>query len=229
MKRRFTFFLIFFLPVILVVVMAAAYSYWSLSSLRDEQQLSNLQQVNDLQMVADASRLGHDMLAVQQLINATLRQAKAGTVEEAAAYQVHVQVVDRLKDMESLLQRLSNVPDLGPEVDGELKQILVDFKDYQHYSIMATDIIAVDLRVADSHVAQATARYLAFAEHAQNVSALLTQRTHARIDAAERNMDDYVQRTLLIGVLGITVMGLLWFFVTYFVTRQLSLIVDSLQ
>ena len=99
MKRRFTFFLIFFLPVILVVVMAAAYSYWSLSSLRDEQQLSNLQQVNDLQMVADASRLGHDMLAVQQLINATLRQAKAGTVEEAAAYQVHVQVVDRLKDM----------------------------------------------------------------------------------------------------------------------------------
>ena len=229
MKRRFTFFLIFFLPVILVVVMAAAYSYWSLSSLRDEQQLSNLQQVNDLQMVADASRLGHDMLAVQQLINATLRQAKAGTVEEAAAYQVHVQVVDRLKDMESLLQRLSNVPGLGPEVDGELKQILVDFKDYQHYSIMATDIIAVDLRVADSHVAQATARYLAFAEHAQNVSALLTQRTHARIDAAERNMDDYVQRTLLIGVLGITVMGLLWFFVTYFVTRQLSLIVDSLQ
>ncbi len=229
MKRRFTFFLIFFLPVILVVVMAAAYSYWSLSSLRDEQQLSNLQQVNDLQMVADASRLGHDMLAVQQLINATLRQAKAGTVEEAAAYQVHVQVADRLKDMESLLQRLSNVPGLGPEVDGELKQILVDFKDYQHYSIMATDIIAVDLRVADSHVAQATARYLAFAEHAQNVSALLTQRTHARIDAAERNMDDYVQRTLLIGVLGITVMGLLWFFVTYFVTRQLSLIVDSLQ
>ena len=87
LKRHTTFFLAFFLPLIVVIGCGSIYSYWSLYSLRDEQQFGNTRQATDLQMVEEASRLGHDLLEVQLLIHTTLLQAKSAALPPNAVQE----------------------------------------------------------------------------------------------------------------------------------------------
>jgi len=229
MNRRLSFFLMFFLPVVLAAGTAALFNFASFYLLNQEQREANREQSIDLQAVANTVQLGHEMLAIQKKVTDTLHQAQAKKLDEGMAYKVHTQVVDQLARLDLLLTNVLNSPGQAELIKHELQEASLDFRQYHHYIVMATDIVAIDPSVADDYINQANERYIAFADHSQNIATQLTEQTQRRIVATEAGLSSYVTHSVLIGLLGLTVMTLLWLFTSQMLTRRITLIGETLN
>ncbi|WP_109041585.1 response regulator [Azospira sp. I13] len=146
-----------------------------------------------------------------------------------AVQEARNKVTQQLADMEALLNRLATIPGLSPAIRGELQEATQHFRDYRKFSLLAIDSMGGQRATADRHVNQAAENYLAFAEHAQRINRQLTRQARQQLAENGQKMEDYVQRSLVIGTLGATLMVLLWFFITYFMTRHLTTVLESLR
>ncbi len=226
--RRRGLFLVIFIPVVLAVVGAAAINFWLLFDLRDEQRLANDLQREDLAIVGEATRLGAEMLQLHSDVRQMLREAEAGRVDEAEAYWRHTRVVDQLAAMEQRLTRITSVHGASDSLGANVKAAAEDFTAYRNFIIMATDIVAIDLSLAGAQVEQAVATYIAFAQHSERLTALLSERAAQRLVHADDELGAYVQRATLIGLVGIVTMAMLWFVASARLSGRLQTVARAL-
>jgi PAS domain S-box-containing protein len=224
MSRRASLFLLLFLPVFFSAGLAALTNFITQSSQRDEQSAVNAQQRTDLQSISQVSQLSHGMLYLQKTVGDTLRLAEKGKIDEADAYQVHRQVVDRIAEMEVKLSQIKSSLGSNPELGEIIKEAGEDFVTYRAAIIQATDIITIDTKVADTYITAAAERYLAFAEHAQAISNQLTEQTSQRIAAQEAGMASFLRHSMLVELLGFSLLSLLWLYFSIRLTRHLNAI-----
>ena len=229
MKRRLSFFLLFFVPVVLAAGSAAMFNFVSVYLLDAQQHEANVAQDADLEAVARIVTLGHGMLSIQKTVSDTLTQARNKAIDEAGAYRVHVQVVDQLARLDSSIKVIRVSSAKNEILKKELAEAARDFSDYRRYIIMATDIVAIDPTVASQYVNGAAQQYIEFANHSQNITTLLTEQTRRRLQEAEATMTRYIQKTIAVGVAGLLAMVVLWLWASGALTRRLSQIGDALH
>lgn len=224
---RFRFLLYFFVPVALTMAVGAAFNHFSFVVLRNQQETLLQEQAKYLSALSETSQLGFDLLSLQQDVAKTLALANAGKIDQGAAYALHVRIVDKFAVLEQHLNTLVAVHG-GDEIGNELQLAIRHFGDYRRFIVMATDIVAVDPKLAERYIDEANFRYVDFAEHTHIVDNAAARLTLKNIDAGRGQLVEFSNWISAIGIAGTAVMLLLWLFVSMTLAKNLSLLASGL-
>ncbi|MDI1245471.1 MAG: hypothetical protein PSV24_08730 [Rhodoferax sp.] len=107
-------FLLFVLPVLLLMLVTGAIVFSSVNRIQNEYRLVAAAQAVDTQRLASASRFNQDLAAIQKLVAETLEQAASGRVDQGQVYRAHTAVVNLLGGLEPRLLDLENLQDANP-------------------------------------------------------------------------------------------------------------------
>ena len=154
----FTTLFLFLFPALLVAGVVAGLNFVSLQYV-SEQQSQGAKIIQRGLHVLDAAIT--QMVQVGLLHDTVSRQlfgASAGDIDEPTAYLLHVKVVDQLALIEQQSKALyPEMIDAG--LSGEQLQVwFAQFSKYRQLVLMATDIVAIDPRVAGRYINQARRR-----------------------------------------------------------------------
>jgi two-component system sensor histidine kinase/response regulator len=213
-------FLLFVLPVVLVMLVAGAIVYSSVNSIRQEYRLIAAEQEADTARLAAATRFNQDLAAIQRLVASTLEQAAGGSIDQGQVYRVHSAVVNTLAALEPRLLNLEGMQDANEAV----KEARQDFSNYRNMIITATDLAAIDPVSAMRRAFRAGQSYLAFSEHTHNIATQATEAMARRADAQARSFDDYVTKLVVTTGLLLLALLLLWIWVARRMVRRVSVL-----
>ena len=227
-KNRTQSFLVFFLPLA-VGVGIAAFIGWRAFSLHDNHlQAQNEAQKADLHFVSQGNHLNNSMLKTQQMLVETLRQAKEGKIDEAAAYKVHTGVVDTMAEMDADLKQMQ-AQNPNPELREAIDEAIRDFQEYWRLAVSATDIVAIDPTTAGRYIDEAQTLHADFAEHILDINETVSGFTLHRIETGEIQLNQE-QRELLASTLhSYLITVALWALVVFLTTRNLARISGALE
>lgn len=217
------------MPVFLATGLAALINLGTQLSLRDSQREANLEQVADLEASAHASNLHHEMLSLHRLVAGTLNQAKAGKIDEADAYFVHTQVIDRLASQEATLEKITLHFDKKSGLDVDIKVLKEEFKKYKLLIINSTDSITINTKIADNYINQAVEQFGTFSEISQNISNKLAQHTIHHVSEQEAGLENYIKLFATVQILGFIALAWIWKVVSSRLTKDLTLISTALD
>jgi signal transduction histidine kinase/CheY-like chemotaxis protein len=230
MNRRVKLFLLFFLPVVLAAGSAALFNFISLYTLSEQQIALADQQLHASEVKGNITDLNYRMLKLEQDVSEALHQSNNGNLTEAAAYQFHTKMIDRLAEIDGQFKSINaQSANYGPVVQSALLEAEIDFNAYKKFVVMATDIIAIDPRLADSYIHEAADGYIQFAEHTQEVIAELISQTRTRTGTIKHALESHVTQTTTVGISGLLLMALIWSFAIHKLTNRVTQLSESLS
>ena len=200
-------FLLFVLPVLLVMLVAGAIVFSSVKSIQNEHRLLAAAQAADTQRLAAATRFNQDLAAIQNLVATTLEQAASASIDQGQVYRVHTAVVNSLAALEPRLLDLENLQ----EANGAVKEARKDFQVYRDLIITATDLAVIDPVGAMRQAFRAGQNYVAFSEHTHGIATQATEAMARRAEAQAGSFEKYVAELGVITYLLLAVLLLLWF------------------
>jgi len=207
MKTGRTFLLMFLLPVLVVAGLAMLINMGTLYSLKEQHSTGISAQSADLEALNEATRISEDMAIEQQRVGKLLKQAEAGALDESAIYRIHAEVVDNLAALTVRVHKLSQrVEALAVAPEGATA-LIADYEGYRNYVIMATDIAAIDPRIAGRHIAQARDHFISFSQRAHHIALHLGQHVEESGRTSAEAFDAVYYR--IIGVVGISMLIML--------------------
>jgi two-component system, sensor histidine kinase and response regulator len=161
------------LPMLAVSFAAMLVNMGSLYQLREQQGAGVEAQKLSIATLNEATHLSEDMAALQQRVGDVLKKADQGEWDEAAVYREHARVVDELAQLHQRVQAMKQTAErlLGPQPD--TRELGSEFDGYRNYVMMATDISAIEPKVAGEHIARAQAHFIAFSRHAHALAVQL--------------------------------------------------------
>ena len=198
--------LLFFVPVLMVTLIAAGVVYSTVQTLQEDYQVVAQAQARDAAMLAAANRFNQDVAAVQLLVADTLEQAANGQVDEGHVYRVHTAVVNQLAALEPRLLALEDAPEGAPSVS----QLRNDFETYRSLIVTATDMATIDPAGAMRLAFKAGQRYVAFTEHTHGVVHAATQAMAARSIAQGASFERQVVKLATTSSVLLLVLLLVW-------------------
>ena len=228
MISRLRTFLVFFLPVVVALGIAFFHGWYEFDLHQERYRQRAADQTADLRFQAAADRLGHQLQQIQMVLLGLLRDASAGRLDEARAYFLHSQIVDRLAGLDRELSRLSAANPHTELVD-EMEGARAVFADYRRLAVSATDIVAIEPRRAGTYIEQAGERYIEFAGHIHGLDEAIAGLTARRNASDEAELHDDVQRFQRTALTAYAGMSLIWFVAVFGLTRQLSRIAGALR
>ncbi len=228
MKNRARSFLVFFLPLVVGIGIAAFLGWRAFALYDSHMDARTASQKADLHFESLGNRVNNAMLKTQQMLVEVLRKAKAGKIDESAAYQVHTTVVDTMAEMDADLKRmLAENP--HPELREAIEEAVRDFQGYWQLAVSATDIVAIDPPVASRYIDDAQDLHAHFAEHILNINETVSGFTLQRIEAGEAQLrqeqDALIQSTLQACLITV----LIWAIIVFLTTRNLAYISSALE
>ena len=224
---RYRFLLFFFIPVVLAMLAGAAFNYHAYTTLRDHQDQIHQEQTRYLNVLLETSSLSLDMLRLQQEVTRLLAQAKASSIDEAATYSLHARIVDAFASYSNRLEALKSSHN-GMQVGEELSHAFEHFSEYRRYVVMATEIIAIDLKLAEKHIEESHNRYASFAEHAHVADNIATRHALHTIADTRQQLVNYSHRVIIFGGTATVAMITLWLLIAMTLARNLTLLARSL-
>ncbi|MDO8605929.1 MAG: PAS domain S-box protein [Phaeospirillum sp.] len=153
-----SYFLIFVLPVLVVMMLAGALNLLSVVNLRDSHERANVQLMLDLDMIERTSRFNRQLDATHDHVLGMLKAGTSQGSDQAEIYRRHTTVVDQLAVM---AQEIAFIEASLHHTDNGLAK----FEAYRNFVIMATDIAAIDPQLAYRHAYDAAAIYNELSEH----------------------------------------------------------------
>jgi len=227
MKAGRAFTLIFLLPILAVAGVATLVNLWGMYSLKQEHGTGVAAQRADLAALSEAIRLSEDMALIQLRVSNLLKQADSGKVDEAAAYRVHAEVVNALaaitKRVEALAAKtvvVAGKPDVAAMV--------AEYEGYRNYVIMATDITAIDPKVAGQHIARARDHFVSFSQRAHFIARQLGDRVDATGAKASGTFEVVLGQTLAVVVISLCGMLILVLLAANAMSRRVTILADAL-
>ena len=230
---RQSFFRLFFVPVLVVTSVAALLNFAAQVSLRDEQRGFNLLQQTDLQTMADAAAISHEMLSLQRTVDGLVRNWARGGVDAGAVGEARARVAGRLADLDGRFALMRSRLGAYAHLESQVMEGLKDFDAYRKSMAMAMAMASgstpVDAVFLMRHVDDAAEQFLAFEEHAQQISGVLTQQARKRVADQEAYTAAYLQQFLLVEAFGFLLVILLWLYISRRLTENLSQITRSMS
>ena len=217
--------LVFFLPVLLVLLVATGIVFTSLYSIRQEYQGIALAHKQDTDRLALAGQFTHDLAAIQLSVAETLEQASSGRVDEASTYRAHTDIVNKLAALEKRLQELTVLQANSSEVTRARE----DFETYRQQVISATDMAAIDPSSAMRDAFRASKTYIAFSEHTHTIAKEAIEAMGRRSGIQAENFQAYAQRLAVMGFVSLLALFLLWFVVLRKMLNRMRLLAGTLE
>ena len=225
---RARFLLYFFVPVALALVLGESYNAWSIHEFRAEQRAIDDRTVLDMSAVVDISRIGHDMLGIQYEVNELLATGATRKLDEAQVYELHRKVVDRLATIDQALGAI-RLPAFSGEAGAEWAGVLRLFASYRENVIRATDIVAIDPRLAAQYAREANRYYFDYAVLTRKIDAELSEGLLSEVGRVGREIERFASGSTALG-LGLTLVAIaLWLLVASTFARRIALLTDTLQ
>jgi len=193
-QRFLPYLLIFFLPVVLVALLAGGLNLFSFYKLRQDHLATSLQQVKDIEKIQQTTRFNQEVAAIQEVIATTLEKAAAGQADEAVIYAAHTEVVERLAALERDLPALRDSANAVT-----LREVEEHFQEYRKLIIQASDLAAIDPPGAMRSAYQAANQYLFLSQHARSVSRQAVDDALQRGVEQEQLLEQHAFDNLLIG------------------------------
>jgi signal transduction histidine kinase/DNA-binding response OmpR family regulator/HPt (histidine-containing phosphotransfer) domain-containing protein len=149
-------------------------------------------------------------------------------LDESAVYRVHSGVVDSLSEVSKRVQRLvQNVETLLGN-KAEAAALRADYENYRNYVIMATDIAAIDPKVAGSHIAQARDYFISFSHRAHRIAVQLGERVEQSGTEAAAAFDTIFRQILVVVGVGLLAMLLLTTLAARAMARRVATLANAL-
>jgi PAS domain S-box-containing protein len=220
---------IFLIPAFIVSLLAAAINLGTLYVFNRDQQ-SMLSQINhELAVDTEADSLVVDIGKLHQQVVTILEKAVAGNTSEEDIYSIHTRIVNDLATIKNRIRNLiQNANDLGLGND-QLDLLIRDFQSYGNIITIATDISSTDPHTAAQYIEKAQVHYLSFAQNANIVSSLISDRVRSRVadsQVASRNTLLNIALISLGGLLGLIGLSYLS---TVRVSQRISTVIDALK
>lgn len=220
---------LFLLPALLVAIIVAVLNFVSLRYVSAQQKEGATQVQLGLNMldrsIAQVVQLGllHDNVARQ------LQQAKSGALDEAAAYRIHVKVVDHLALIQSendLLHPLMLAAGLSHE---QLALLYDDFIRYRNLVLMATDIVAIEPSVAGRYIEDAQTVYFNLAAQTFSLNAQLSDLVNADVVRCQNNIVTQFTNTYWVIVFGVVLALLVALMASRYLSRNLQVLMVEMR
>ncbi len=228
MRRQFQFLLLFFLPVAIGIGAAFIFGWHTFKQHEVEHRAQNTRGARDVRINISGSQLSREMLQIQFDLSNLLKEAKAGNIDEAAAYRFHGRLIDKLADMDSRLKALEATI-VHPELSTELAGAREAFDAYRRLATMASDIVAIDPAQAANHVDAARAGYHHFALHMQQIGESSLNATLDNIQAGELALQAEIDQTIVTAASVFVLMIAAWLGLVWTTARSLAIVSGSLE
>ncbi len=230
MTQRLPFLMLLLLPVVLVAGLATSINWYTLYQFNQRQNQLQSELDHRLTHLDQAMQLGHQMIDIQEQVQSLLDQASTGQADAAQLYQLHTEVVNRLAQINvRVLEMNLDSSDLGPEVITRIRQAVRAYDHYRSYTIMATDLAAIDHNTAQKHINTALRHYSQFLGHVQQLGNELTTLSRAQTQVLLQQRQESLYRNIQIGSIALVALALIWWRIASWLSRELNLIVLALR
>ena len=228
MKAGRAFALIFLLPILVVAGVATLLNLWGVYSLKQEHAVGVAAQRADLEALSEAIRLSEDMALIQMRVSNLLKNADSGKVDEATAYRVHADVVNALA---AITKRVDALAGKTMVVAGkpDVAAMVSEYEGCRNYVIMATDITAIDPKVAGQHIAMARDHFVAFSQRAHFIARQLGDRVDATGAKASGAFAVVLGQTLAVVAISLLGMLVLASLAANAMSRRVTILADALS
>lgn len=200
-----SFFLVFLLPLLAVMVISMGASISVLFNLKQEYSASLAHQRQDLSALAEIGQIGEGMAVLQQEVLEVLKLAQHGQLDEGLLYRIHSKVVDRLAEMSERSHVFAESLASQHGAQGEISNLVTAFENYRNYVMMATDIAAIDPSTSGRYIALARDRYFDFSFSANRLSMQMREHATGSAEYAAQHFDNTFH-----GILAAVLIGLLF-------------------
>lgn len=221
--------LLFLLPALIVLILAAFLNVATLT------EYSHVQQDNqeDVKKIVDELKqtIGFIESVGQQynLLNQLLEQTNQGALSHAAAYRIHSHMVDELAETDQNLNVLRQHLDSLHLPNLDLNQWQESFINFKNFSLMASDIVAIDPQTSKSYIQSAQAEYFKFVYQSNLLSNTLSEYTDTTMEHANQRIQKALNSIYYLGFAGFALALVVALFSTSRLTRYLQIILSSLH
>ena len=223
------FLLMFFLPVAFALAIGGLFSTVSVSRFVELQGEGHEQQVADLAILSESTKLNVEILQVQKDLTRALEASQQGLIKGQAATKLHDEIVERLTEIYVRLKGLEQRDGASAELRKLLRESVRRFGAYHNHATTAADIVASDPKGAAAYVAKAGDQYVRYAEHSQTVHADLTRSTLGVVEREAQLMKGFARSTYAFVIAGTLVGTVAWFFAALLLSGRLSLLASTLR
>ncbi len=226
--KRQRFFLRFFLPVVLAVLVGMGFDYAVQRHTQTVQRKALQSQEEDIQVAAKAEAISRKLLEIKLRLTQTLTVSKYREVDEAKAYQLHGLIVDEMAALEKDLTGLTTAHDFS-HVSTHYPAALRAFQEFRQFALMSSDQMAIDQSAAGEHLISATAYYGVFALRMGDIAKTFMDHAIENAASTRNQLQDFDRRMRLYSTLAALVFLALWFVLSRSTSRQLDRLNTILQ
>ncbi len=226
--KRQRFFLGFFLPVVLAVLVGMGFDYAVQQHTQTVQRKALQSQEEDIQVAAKAEAISRKLLEIKLRLTQTLTVSKYREVDEAKAYQLHGLIVDEMAALEKDLTGLTTAHDFS-HVSTHYPAALRAFQEFRQFALMSSDQMAIDQSAAGEHLISATAYYGVFALRMGDIAKTFMDHAIENAASTRNQLQDFDRRMRLYSTLAALVFLALWFVLSRSTSRQLDRLNTILQ
>jgi|GEM_PF-2520234 len=203
LRLRFSTLLLFLLPALIVLGIVVTLSVFAMNEYVQQKERNQKiveQTVEDLQKtIGFIESVGQQYSRLNNLLIATNK----GQLSHAEAYLIHSKMVDKLSVTESQLINVKKQLTLLNELDIPLDTWQKTFNNFKNFSLMASDMVAIDPRTSKNYIDAAQAEYFKFVDESNTLSKLLTKYTNETYELSNQKLEESLNSIYLLGISGL--------------------------
>ena len=226
--KRQRFFLRFFLPVVIALLLGGAFDYAVERYYETAHEVAFEAQEQDIRVAMQAQALSQQLLTIKLRLSQALSASKARQIDEAGAYELHSAMVNELASLEAGMTALASAHDFD-KVQAAYPGAMVAFSDFRKFALMSTDQMTIDQALAGEHLGRATAFYAAFALSMGEIGRSFMERAGQNATSTRLELDAFSARMRLYRGLALAAFMGLWFALSLSISRQLDHLSSILQ
>ncbi|WP_440108975.1 response regulator [Acidovorax sp. BL-A-41-H1] len=226
--KRQRFFLRFFLPVVLALLLGGGFDYAVERHYETAHDAAFKEQEQDIQVAMQAEALSQQLLTIKLRLSQALSASKSRQIDEAGAYALHSAMVNDLASLEVGMKALAGAHDFE-QVQAAYPGAMLAFSDFRKFALMSSDQMTIDPAMAGEHLARATAFYGAFALSMGEIGRSFMERAGQNATNTRLELAAFSARMRLYRGLALVLFMGLWFALSLSISRQLDHLSSILQ
>jgi len=220
---------LFLLPALLVAAVVASLNFLSLHYVSDQQTQGAKIVQKGLRVLDSAIGQVVQLGLLHDTVSRQLLSANAGEIDEPMAYLMHVHVVDQLALIEENAKALSLEMIEAGLSNEQLQAWQGQFDEYRRLVLMATDIVAIEPKVAGRYVDQAQMTFFIFSAQTFSLTSQLSDLVANSVTNCQNNIQRQFHNSYWVLIVGIVISVLIALFASRYLSRQLRVLLSEMR
>ena len=218
--------LILFLPVALSILLAGVLNLGAFRSLSNAHEESNRLLLQTAERIDLANSFSADLGQINRMLAQSLQRAADGTLDSAALYRSHVQLVEALHALEQRLPALARIRD---DSSTTLNKLRLRFGTFQAGVLAASDMATIDPARAMGQSWYVIQSAHGLDQFAHDIATIANREGVSHVRSAHESLREYSRRVVTIGGGLIAMLLLCSLLLLTALTRRLAMFANALQ